>query len=94
MAHVVVRDGRRGRDLSKVTDEGGEILAEFDARLTKSYAEGDRLTLPDGTEVVVIGFNETITDMDWNYTLFVGSPAERARRPVSDAAAQGVSAPT
>ena len=36
-----------------VTEDGGEILMEFDA--DHRVEVGERLTLPDGTDVVVIG---------------------------------------
>ena len=50
---MIVRDGRIGRDPALVTEDGGEILMEFDA--DHRVEVGERLTLPDGTDVVVIG---------------------------------------
>jgi len=50
---TIVRDGRIGRDPALVTEDGGEILMEFDA--DHRVEVGERLTLPDGTDVVVIG---------------------------------------
>jgi hypothetical protein len=52
---TIVRDGRVGRDPTLVTEDGGEILGEFEADHPVDI--GERLTLPDGNEVVVIGQN-------------------------------------
>jgi hypothetical protein len=52
---TIVRDGRVGRDPNRVTEDGGEVLDEFDA--DHPVGIGERLTLPDGNEVVVIGQN-------------------------------------
>lgn len=67
--HVQVRDGRSGRDPSRVTDQGGEILAEFDS--PRLHTEGERLTLPDGTEVEIIGVTEDLAS--GRQTLSVGN---------------------
>jgi len=50
---TIVRDGLIGRDPALVTEDGGEILMEFDA--DHPVEDVERLTLPDGTDVVVIG---------------------------------------
>jgi|HubBroStandDraft_6_1064221.scaffolds.fasta_scaffold1085503_2 hypothetical protein len=54
---VVIRDGRAGRKggRSGVTPDGqGEILETRDVAELLRFKVGDRLTLSDGTEVVVM----------------------------------------
>ena len=70
MVWVTVRDGRSGRDPSKVTEDGGEVLAEFES--PRLYDEADQLTLPDGTEVKVIGSKETYGPRGPTQVLSVG----------------------
>lgn len=67
---ITVRDGRFGRDPQLVTDEGGEVLREFES--DRLYTEGDRLTLNDGVEVEVIGVKETFSSTGVTQTLYVG----------------------
>lgn len=67
---VTVRDGRVGRD-PRFAAEGGEILRVEEADMP--YAEGDRLSLTDGEEVVVIGYRERISEDGWEQTVFVGN---------------------
>jgi hypothetical protein len=38
---------------SKVTEDGGQVLAEFES--PRLYDEADQATLSDGTEVTVVG---------------------------------------
>jgi hypothetical protein len=69
--YIEVRDGRMGRDPELVTEAGGELLASF--KSDRPFEEGDRLTLPDGTTVQVIGYDEVIGDpQGWKQVLFVG----------------------
>jgi hypothetical protein len=70
MIRIEVRDGRIGRDPALVTEEGGELLASFDS--PEPLDEGARLTLPDGTVVEVIGFQETFNDVHWTQVVSVG----------------------
>jgi hypothetical protein len=66
---VTIRDGRAGRDPAQVTPEGHGPVLE-----TRECAQpvdiGDRLTLSDGTEVVVIGVDERI-GQSWEQTVHV-----------------------
>ncbi|WP_109507342.1 hypothetical protein [Nocardioides speluncae] len=70
MIHVTVRDGRIGRDPARVTDEGGEILMEFET--SEPLDVGHRLNLPDDTEVVVIGLTERL-GAGWSQVVTVGN---------------------
>lgn len=71
MIYIEVRDGRMGRDPKLVTEAGGEVLATFDS--DKPFNEGDRLNLPDGTTVEVIGYEEVLGGpKGWSQILFVG----------------------
>jgi hypothetical protein len=72
MIQVTVRDGRAGRDPAKVTLEGGEVLAEFEKDFPP-FEEGDRLTLPDGSQVMVIGTAEGLGPSRWTQTIYVGN---------------------
>ena len=56
-AWVTVRDSRFGGDPARVTEDGGEVLAEFES--PRLHDEADLLTLPGGTEVKVLGVKET-----------------------------------
>lgn len=67
---TIVRDGRVGRDPALVTEQGGEILVEFDT--DHPVQVGERLTLPDGNEVVVIGQNTALGDAGLVVTVHVG----------------------
>src|SRR5215203_5847833 len=68
---VTICDGRAGRDPDRVTGDQGEVLAKFvrDAPLSM----GDALTLPDGTEVSVVGLSERITGTEWHQIVHVGN---------------------
>jgi hypothetical protein len=70
MIQVVVRDGRIGRGPSRVTAEGGEVLTSFESE--RPFDEGDRLTLPDGTTVCVIGSTEEVSPTSWRQVVYVG----------------------
>jgi len=74
MVRVIVRDGRASRDPNLVTVDGGEVLAELDVE--RRYRAGDRLTLPDGTDVVVIGVRERVVPHQREpiQTVNVGNP--------------------
>jgi hypothetical protein len=50
---ITVRDGRIGRDPDLVTEEGGEVLMVL--HRVRPVVKGEQLTLPDGTDVRVIG---------------------------------------
>jgi hypothetical protein len=67
---VTVRDGRVGRDPARVTPEGGEVLAEFEHG-GPPFTEGDTLTLPDGTQVTVIGTTVSIGSSRWEQTVHI-----------------------
>jgi len=59
MIKVTIRDGRVGRDPATVTPDGhGPILETRDC--AQPVDENDRLTLRDGTEVLVIGVDDHI----------------------------------
>lgn len=81
MTQITVRDGRMGRDPSRVTDEGGEVLHSFEMPYDpgKWPDVGDRLTLPSGEEVEVIGVKENMRGNEQNQitehlmTLIVGN---------------------
>lgn len=74
---VTVRDGRAGRDPAQLTPDGqGAILAEFDKDLP-TFDEGDRLILPDGSPVMVIGSTERIDKDHIEQTVHVGKVPER-----------------
>ena len=60
--HVVVRDGRLGRDPALVTEKGGEILLELDT--DRLYEPGEHITLSDGTEVVIVGDDFYLHEMN------------------------------
>lgn len=74
MVKVIVRDGRAGRDPNLVTVDSGEVLAEIEAE--RPYRAGERLTLPDGTHVVVIAVRERIVPNQREpvQTVNVGNP--------------------
>lgn len=54
--HVIVRDARIDRKGGRDHPEAGAILMEFDT--DQVYGLGSIVTLPDGTDVEVIGFDE------------------------------------
>lgn len=66
---VTIRDGRIGAE--KAPDGKGRVLAVI------SYPgfldEGDKIRLADGTDVIVIGVEETLHDAGSGQTVFVGS---------------------
>lgn len=70
VGRVIVRDARLGPDPALVTGEGGEVLHEFES--DRIYDLGDRLVLPDGTQVKVIGFRETFAD-EHTQVLMIGN---------------------
>ena len=57
VARVIVREARSGPDPAYVTEDGGQVLDEFDS--DRIYDLGEPLSLPDGTEVKGIAFRET-----------------------------------
>ncbi|ROR91000.1 hypothetical protein [Nocardioides aurantiacus] len=67
---VEVRDGRIGRDPALVTGEGGEVLHRFETNVPVDV--GDRMMLPDETEVEVIGVHEHI-GTTWAQVVMVGN---------------------
>jgi hypothetical protein len=71
---LTVRDGRAGRDPAQVTPDGGEILAAFEHNST--FDEGDRLILPDGSPVMVIGSTERIYRDRVEQTVHIGNVPE------------------
>jgi hypothetical protein len=75
MGRVIVRDTRVGRDSALVTDEGGEVLAEFEDQ--RFWQRGDRFTLPNGEHVEVLRVTRTVTDDSWITVLFVGDACNR-----------------
>jgi hypothetical protein len=67
---ATIRDGRAGRDPAQVTSEGhGPVLETREC--ARPFDIGDRLTLSDGTEVVVIGADERI-GQSWEQTVHIG----------------------
>lgn len=71
MIQVTVRDGRMGRDPALVDENGhGQILKTV--TMTEPVEEGQILTLSDGTEVKVIGYEEKISTNEWSQIAFVG----------------------
>jgi hypothetical protein len=68
---VTVRDGRIGRDPNLVTDGGGEILMQYET--DRPVAIGDRLTLPSGSDIAVIGIDDDIVPgVRWSQTAYAG----------------------
>ena len=67
--HVVVREGR-GRQDPALGSEDGEVLMEFEA--DRLYGRCDRLTLPDGSEVEIVGARWD-TSGQTTQTLYVGN---------------------
>jgi hypothetical protein len=69
---VTIRDGRVGRDPAQVTADGhGAILETRDC--VQPIEVDDRLTLSDGTEVVVVGVDESLRPDSWEQTVHVGN---------------------
>jgi hypothetical protein len=73
---VTVRDGRAGREGGEAgvtPDARGAILHEFEKDMPP-LREGEILTLPDGTEVVMIGMEQQINPVAqvWEQTVYVG----------------------
>ena len=75
MGRVVVRSVGVERDPALVDGEDGTILAEFDD--DRVWSVGDRLNLPNGDEVQVLGFRELLSDVDPRKVLFVGEIPKR-----------------
>jgi len=73
MIKVTIRDGRVGRDPATVTPDGhGPILETRDC--AQPVDENDRLTLRDGTEVLVIGVDDHIyPGRSWEQTAHIGN---------------------
>jgi hypothetical protein len=68
---VTVHDGRAGRDPSRLTPEGyGEVLQTFQS--DRPIEIGEVLTLDDGTQVRVIGVNESLAPGSWKLAVHVG----------------------
>jgi hypothetical protein len=65
---VTVRDGRMGRGQLGTAD--GRVLMEFET--DRLYSNGDRLWLPDDTEVEVIDVRETFSESGVAQTLHIG----------------------
>lgn len=72
MVKITVRDGRSERELAP--DGKGIILG------TTEHGDvldiGDKINLPDGTPVIVIGSEELISNAGEEQTVFVGSVPE------------------
>lgn len=67
---ITVRDGRAGRDRTLDDAEGGQILDEFESDMHLRLR--DALTLPDGSEVTVIGGRDYMVAKTWHQTVIVG----------------------
>jgi hypothetical protein len=67
---VVIRSIGVERDPAFIDGEDGTILAEFDD--DRIWSVGDRLNLPNGDEVRVLGFRELLGGADQRSVLFVG----------------------
>jgi hypothetical protein len=65
---VTVRDARRGRALAGRAE--GKVLMEFET--DRLYLVGDRLWLPDDTEVEVIDMRVTYSASGVEETLHIG----------------------
>jgi hypothetical protein len=80
---VTVRDGRTGREGGEagVSLSGkGAILQTFEKDFPP-FGVGDKLTLPDGTTVVVIGTEQQIGGQFWGQTVYIGNlPADLGER--------------
>jgi hypothetical protein len=78
MLRITVRDGRVGRDPELVTEDGGEVLNEFDSE--RPIEEGEQLTLPNGETVIVISVTHDIVPgvswhqgVNWHQTVHIGN---------------------
>jgi hypothetical protein len=68
---LTIRDGRKGHQVA--TDGKGGVLAEVEHEGLMDI--GDKIRLPDGTDVLVIGVEERLgsKSADASQTVFVGS---------------------
>jgi hypothetical protein len=68
---LTIRDGRRDRQIA--ADGKGEVLAEVEHQGFMDI--GDKIRLPDGTDVLVIEVQETLgpKPASTSQTVFVGS---------------------
>ena len=70
MRRVVIRSVGVERDPAFMDGDDGTILAEFDD--DRIWSVGDRLNLPNGDEVQVLGLRELLSGVDPRSVLFVG----------------------
>jgi hypothetical protein len=70
VGRVFVRSVDVERDPAFIEGDEGTLIAEFDD--DRAWSVGDRLSLPDGDEVRVLGFRELLIGMDSRTVLFVG----------------------
>ena len=69
---ITIRDGRAGRDPEQATPGGpGAVLGVVERDVPLDI--GDKITLADGTDVVVIGVEEEISATGFEQTAHVGS---------------------
>ncbi len=70
MRRVVIRSVGVERDPAFIDGDDGTILAEFDD--DRIWSVGDRLNLPNGDEVQVLGFRELLSGVEPRSVLLVG----------------------
>ena len=75
MRRVVTRSVGVERDPAFIDGDDGTILAEFDD--DRIWSVGDRLNLPNGDEVQVLGFRELLGEVNPRSVLFVGAVSQQ-----------------
>jgi hypothetical protein len=68
--HVIVRDARVGRDRSTDTDDGAEILWEYDTDDLRYPNDGDVISSPSGETFKVLGLRSAFRNHHEVLTLF------------------------
>ena len=61
----------------KIAPVGGEILIELRVD-PPGYNIDDEIVLPDGTVVVVIGVNDSVSEAGWLQAVYVGTKFDHA----------------
>ncbi len=70
MRRVVIRSVGVERDPAFIDGDDGTILAEFDD--DRIWSVGDRLNLPNGDEVQVLGLRDLLSGVEPRSVLLVG----------------------
>ena len=78
MRRVVIRSVGVEGDPAFMDGDGGTILAEFDD--DRMWSVGDRVNLPNGDEVQVLGLRELLSGVDPRSVLCVGDVSKELRR--------------